>query len=290
MKHTHSPERKLNRNKLFSLERLSTKDLFFVLYDAMAVMAAYFFALWFRFDCQFSEITEIYLTAWWKFAPAYALISVAVLRFFHLYQSIWKYASYIEVKQILRASVILSVIHSVLITLVFYRMPISYYVIGAMIQVVLITAVRFGYRFVSLEWSKNEKLSRTAVASRVMLIGAGQAGQMILRDVNRPDGSGNRKVCCIIDDNSNKWGRYIDGVPVVGGRQHIASQVKKYQIEQIFLAIPSASNESKREFVCNCNPHQDSLDNQAFNKIGANSVTYSNTNGGFVIIIVQLWK
>jgi hypothetical protein len=57
-----------------------------------------------------------------------------------------------------------------------------------------------------------------------------------------------------------------------------------------FSFFASGSNESKREFVCNSNPHQDSLDNQAFNKMGTNSVTYSNTNGGFVIIIVQLWK
>jgi hypothetical protein len=100
-----------------------------------------------------------------------------------MYQSIWKYASYTEVKQIMYASGILAILHTVLITLLFCRMPISYYVVGIAIQFMLLTAVRFAYRFVTLEWNKNVKLSQMARASKVMLIGAGQAGQMILRDL-----------------------------------------------------------------------------------------------------------
>ena len=85
-----------------------------------------------------------------------------------------------------------------------------------------------------------------------MLIGAGNAGQMILRDVNRVDHNNNMKICCIIDDNSNKWGRYIDGVPVVGGRDQIMASVSKYSIEHILLAIPSASALQKKEILDIC--------------------------------------
>ena len=253
MKHKKSPERESNkkRNKLRYLERLSAKDLFFVLYDALAVMAAYFFALWFRFDCQFSEIAEIYLDAWWKFAPAYAVLSITVLRCFHLYQSIWKYASYVEVKRILQASAILSVLHAVLITLLLQRMPMSYYVIGAVNQVVLITLARFGYRFVSMEWSKNERLSRMAMASRVMLIGAGQAGQMILRDLQSSPNIRDH-VCCIIDDDRQKQGRYLYGVPIVGGRDEILLNVQKYRIEKIYLAMPGATADVRRDILDLC--------------------------------------
>ena len=239
------------KSRLRSLERLQLKDLFFVLYDAAAVMAAYFFALWFRFDCQFSEIPAIYLNAWWKFAPLYALLSIAVLWAFHLYQSIWRYASYIEIRQILNASGILALAHVILITLLFYRMPISYYVIGAVIQVVLITAVRFGYRFVSLEWNKSAMLSQRVMASRVMLIGAGHAGQMILRDLqNSPHIR--EYVCCIIDDDRQKQGRYLYGVPIVGGRDEILLNAEKYRIEKIYLAMPGATADERRDILDLC--------------------------------------
>ena len=89
------------------------------------------------------------------------------------------------------------------------------------------------------------------MASRVMLIGAGAAGQLILRDLHNAPES-NECVCCIIDDNSNKWGRYIDDVPIVGGRDDILLNVEKYRIEKIFLAIPSASAEQIRDILNIC--------------------------------------
>ena len=251
---TNNPfERELNRekNKRLLPEEIRTKDLLFMLYDALAVSAAYFFALWFRFDCRFSEIPERYLFTWLKFAPIYALISIAVLWCFRLYHRIWKYASYTEARQILCASVILAAVHTVLITLLFGRMPISYYAIGAVIQGVMITVVRFAYRLVSQEWSKNARVSQAAVASRVMMIGAGQAGQMILRDLQNSPNI-NEWVCCIIDDDKEKQGRYLYGVPIVGGREDILLNVEKYKIEKIYLTMPSAPLEVRRDILGLC--------------------------------------
>ena len=165
---------------LLSFERLHMKDLLFMLYDMTAVTVAYFFALWFRFDCNFSEIPEFYLMSWLKFVPIYAVISIAVFWIFHLYQSIWKYASLSEVKRIMGASSILAILHTVLITWMFGRMPISYYIIGVAIQFMLIISVRFAYRFVSMERSKNSKLSQIVTSNKVMLIGAGDAEPFVL--------------------------------------------------------------------------------------------------------------
>lgn len=81
-----------------------------------------------------------------------------------------------------------------------------------------------------------------------MLIGAGSAGQIILRDLHGAN-EVNERVCCIIDDNRNKWGRFIDGVPIVGGRDDILLNVEKYRIEKIFLAIPSATAVQRRMTV-----------------------------------------
>ena len=95
------PELNKRKNALISFERLHMKDLLFILYDMAAVITAYFLALWFRFDCRFSEIPELYLTAWLKFAPIYAVICIVLFWGFHLYQSLWKYASIAEMKRVI---------------------------------------------------------------------------------------------------------------------------------------------------------------------------------------------
>lgn len=235
----------------FPFGQFGFRDLFLLLYDLAAVTVAFFLALWFRFDCHFTEIPENYLMSWLKFSPIYALISVFVFWGLRLYQSIWKFASYVELKRIICASGILAVVHTVLITVLFYRMPISYYIIGVTIQFLLITLVRFTYRFISLERSKNIKLSRAMLASNVMLIGAGSAGQMILDDFQK---SKNLKenICCIIDDDKKKQGRYIGGIPIVGGREDILLNVEKYGIEKIYLAMPGATAEQRRDILNIC--------------------------------------
>ena len=234
-----------------AFRRLGLRDLFLMLYDVAAVTVAFFLALWFRFDCRFTEIPDYYLDAWLKFSPVYAFISILVLGLFHLYQSIWKYASFVELKRIICACGVLTITHTVMITLFFYRMPISYYIIGATIQFILLTLVRFTYRFVSLERSKNIKLAQAETVSNIMLIGAGSAGKMILNDLQK---SKNVKECvrCIIDDDKKKQGRYIDGVPIVGGREDILLNVEKYKIEKIYLTMPGATAEQRRDILNIC--------------------------------------
>lgn len=195
-------------------------------------------------------IPNHYLMAWFRFLPIYLPVSIAVFWFTHLYQSIWQFASFDELKRVTLANAILGVFHTVFITVLFQRMPISYYVIGLAIQFMLVLCIRFAYRFVLLERSRRDKQQKVA-ANRVMLIGAGAAGQMILRDLHSSQDSKDI-VCCIIDDNTNKWGRYIDGVPVVGGREGILLNVQKYNIEKIYLAIPSASATQSRDILNIC--------------------------------------
>ena len=244
----------------FSTPRLKTTKAFerwhmvavcLILYDVIAVIGAYFIALWLRFDCHFTEIPYGYLMAWLKFSPIYAAVSVFAFWKLHLYQSIWKFASFTELENVAISSLILGVFHAIGVTVLFERMPITYYVIGIAIQFLLILLVRFAYRFVLLERRKRTRALQKTMASRVMLIGAGSAGQMILRDLHGAK-EVNERVCCIIDDNSNKWGRFIDGVQIVGGRDDILLNVEKYRIEKIFLAIPSATAEQRRDILDIC--------------------------------------
>lgn len=219
-----------------------------VIYDIIAVSIAYFMALWFRFDCAFSAIPDKYFDAFTRFVPIYAIACVAVFWRLRLYNSIWRFASFSELTRTMLASVITSALHIVGITLLFRRMPISYYIIGMGIQFMLVLGIRFSYRFILLERSRR---GRNGDGKRVMLVGAGNAGQSILRDIMRMREE-RMKICCIIDDNANKWGRYVEGIPVVGGREDILLNAQKYRIDKICIAIPSASPEDKRDILNIC--------------------------------------
>lgn len=224
-------------------------NLFLTIFDAVAVNAAFFLALWFRFECRFSMIPESYLSSFLKFAPIYTVFALLVFWRYRLYQSIWRFASYSEMLNLIIATVITFVGQTVGITAFFRRMPITYYVFGIVIQFILVAGVRFSYRFVLLLQSSNK--SNDAPVSRVMLIGAGAAGQTILRDARKSQFVHDR-IYCIIDDNPNKWNRYIDGIPIVGGRNEILLNVEKYHIDKIFVAIPSAPLEDRREILNIC--------------------------------------
>ncbi len=239
------------RSNYFAIEHWHIIGFCLMIYDLVAMSGAYFFALWIRFDCRYTEIPRDYLMACVRFMPIYLVIGVVVFWFLHLYQSVWRFVSFNELKRVTFASVITTIVHTVGITVLFQRMPISYYFIGAGLQFALVLFVRFAYRFVLLEKSKRNRAVKSAMASRVMLIGAGAAGQMILRDLHGAK-EVNDRVCCIIDDNQNRWGRYIDGVPIVGGRDSILLNVEKYKIEKIFLAIPSATAEQRRDILDIC--------------------------------------
>ena len=240
----------LGMQKKGKLEHWQIIAIYLAVYDAIAVNAAYFLALWIRFDFRYSEIPEVYLSSYLKFAPWYTIFSVVIFWLLRLYKSIWRFASYSEFVRVVSATAITGVFHTAVITLAVRRMPISYYMFGILIQFLFTAGIRFSYRFVLMERGRKEKEEESSYY-RIMLIGAGAAGQTILREMSRAREI-KGKICCIIDDNSNKWGRYVDGVPVVGGRDDIMVSAKKYKINQIFFAIPSASAEDKRDILNIC--------------------------------------
>ena len=225
-------------------------------WDVLAVNFAYFFALWIRYDCAYSRISPSYLSVFSYFAPFYTVFCLLVFWRCHLYRSIWRFASYDELLKIIQVTVITTVFHiaATLFICAFRisarRMPISYYVIGAVTQFFLVAGIRFAYRFMIL--LRKDSLRTGDAICRVMLIGAGEAGRLILRDVNHTTESRDR-VVCIIDDNQNKWNRSVDGVPVVGGRDEILHAVKKYQISKIYFAIPTATVQERRDILQICN-------------------------------------
>lgn len=235
--------------KTIKIQHWKVIALYLMIYDIFAVNFSYFLGLWLRFDLRYSNIPENYLHAFLRFAPVYTIAVLVIFYFLHLYNSLWRFASFNELNRILAATVITTVIQVLGITVIFERMPISYYIVGAAGQFGLTTAVRFAYRYISMERTRREQSVRTKY--NVMVIGAGAAGQTILREL-RNSTEVSAKACCVIDDNPNKWDRYMDGVPIVGGRDSIMEAVEKYKIDQILFAIPTASVQEKRDILNIC--------------------------------------
>ena len=239
------------QKKKFHLEHWQMITIYLMIYDLLAACGAYFLGLWIRFDCRYTTIPAEYMNAFLSFIPQYAIFCVVIFWMFRLYHSIWRFASYNELARVIVASAFVAIVHAIVITLCIKRMPISYYIFGAIIQFVLTLVIRFSYRFVLLERKAREQMREETNVSRVMLIGAGSAGQMILRDLHHAK-KVKARIKCIIDDNPNKWGRFVDDVPVVGGRDTIVQNVEKYKIDKIYIAMPSTSVQIKKEIIEIC--------------------------------------
>ena len=240
---------KTGKRMLRRIEHWKIIAILMMIYDMFAVNATYFLALWFRFDCAYSQISSLYLDTFLRFIPVSTAICLLVFMGMRLYNSIWRFAG---INELLRGMVAVAanmVLHVLLMSLIFGRMPVSYYVIGFVLHMIATLGIRFSYRFVLAE---RARLKNSGKHKRIMLVGAGEAGQMILHSIQQRHRDTGMRVCCIIDDNSNKWGRYISGVPVVGGRESILTEAKRRRIDWIFVAIPSASDEQRREILNIC--------------------------------------
>ena len=202
-------------------------NLLLTAWDILAVALSWFVALWIRFDMHYTQIPMPYLKAYAYFIGPYAVLAVVIFQLCRMYRSIWRFASYSELKNIISSDLI-----------------------GPVAQFGLTAAIRFSYRFrILLRGKKDVAVTHIHPA---MIIGAGESGRTILRDLNHAKETED-KVVCIIDDNPNKWNRQIDGVPVVGGRDEILSAVKKYGVEKIYFAIAKISAESRRDLLQICN-------------------------------------
>ena len=241
-------EDKIMRKK--RIEHWQVVSLYLVLFDVIAVNVSYFAGLLLRFDLHFSQIPEMYLTPFLSFAPIYTVAVLIVFEVLHLYNSLWRFASFSELNRLAVGTIITTVFQIVGITVLFQRMPISYYMIGPILQFILTVGIRFSYRYINMERARRELAARKT--KNAMVIGAGAAGQAIVKELKNSDETG-AKPCCIIDDNPNKWGRFLDGVPIEGGRDEIKAMVEKHHIDQILFAIPSCTIQERREILNICN-------------------------------------
>ena len=181
------------------------------------------------------------------------LITLVVYYVFKLYKSMWRYASIIEVRRLLLAVYCSDFLRMLLYVFVLkVELPRSWYFLEPCMLLILSSTLRFLYRGMRSMKNDNSFFEQDKHLINVMIIGAGEAGNMLLREIKRSSHLPMR-VVCFIDDDPLKQGYYMNDVPIVGNRNSIGEMVKKYEVDEIYIALPSASINERRELMNICN-------------------------------------
>ena len=219
--------------------------------DMCIIAISFFFALMIRFEFSYSHIPLSFLEGYLHIVPLFMVISLVVFYIFRLYHSIWRFASINEFMHIIGAFLVLTVVSVIIHEVYEIKMPYAFWIIGLMLSFALCTACRFAYRFIRTGQKMLEQRGSANGDERVMIIGAGNAGRMLIRELIMSSHL-HTKACCIIDDNPAKLGRFIDGVPIVGNRNDIPEMVEKYDITKIVYAVPSTSGKDRKDILNIC--------------------------------------
>ena len=220
-----------------------------VFMDILVIAITGFLALYIRFDFEFRHMDMEFMARELKMLPIHILVTLIVFVFFKLYRSVWRFASATEFLNIVGAVTTSVVLEFAYMTALKLTMPISYYLLKYILMLAAVTMIRFTYRFLRFvqEFRTGEKKDR----KRVMIIGGGEAGAMILKELQNSRYL-NQQVCCIIDDNEGKHGKYIRGIQIVGGRDEIVPAAREYKIDEIIVAMPSVAKGETREILNIC--------------------------------------
>ena len=222
-----------------------------IIYDIGSVLAASFLAIAMRYEFELEMIPDYFINTIIRFLPFNIVLTILIFSFFKLYNSLWAFAGENELQNVIVACFLASAVNGVglyIVRIEARAVPNSYYFMYAFILITLIFASRFSYRFLR---SRKHKQQNKNNAIRVMIIGAGDAGNSIIKEIVSSNFS-TMTVAAIIDDDKSKWGSFIQGIRVAGGREKILECVDLYSIDEIFVAIPSASRQTIREILEIC--------------------------------------
>ena len=222
-----------------------------VVYDIVSIIASAYLALLIRYEFSFNSVPDHFRNPIEHFLPINILITIVLFYVFRLYNSLWAYAGETELQSIVISSVLSGLVN--LFGLQFFKegtlaVPKSYYFLYVFLLIAFVFVSRFSYRFLrNLKHKSNNRNNDIAV----MVIGAGEAANVIIKEIINSTFS-TMKIRCIIDDDQGKWGKYIQGVRVVGGRDKIIECADTYEIDQIIVAVPSISRRELRGILEIC--------------------------------------
>ena len=229
--------------------QLLVRRFFLFLTDTFLLNACVYLSLIMRFDVGIVSIEPQYISNYVENMLPYTIMSLLIFWLFRLYHSLWQYASIAEVYRIAEACIIVEVVHFLSNKIAGNMLPRSCYFNAAIYLIIAICASRFMYRMIRTVLNKYRNIK---TSNNVMIIGAGEATNVIMREIQNSSYLANSNIACIIDDDRRKVGKYIRGVKVIGTRNKIKEAAKLYDIDEIIFAIPSASNEVKRDILNIC--------------------------------------
>ena len=235
--------------------QLIIRRFFLIITDIILINGSVILSLVMRFNVDFSAIEPQYIDSFKDTWIPFTIITLIIFWCFRMYHSLWQYASIAELYKIVEACIVAEGVHICLTAVTGEMLPRACYFMTGVFLVVAMCASRFMYRMLR---TVIQEYRHTSEQVKIMIIGAGEAANVLMREIANSRYLDNSKVVCIIDDDAKKVGKYIRGVKIVGNRNQIKEYARYYDIDEIIFAIPSASQDTKREIlnICketNCN-------------------------------------
>lgn len=234
--------------KILEENQLLLKKLLLVIYDVFAVVLSSMMALILRFEGNYSAIPQEYLDQSLQYSFIVIVVTIVIFYLLRLYGSLWSYAGATELMNIVAGSVLSAGVQMAVMVLLDMKMPRSYYVFYGGCLCILVALGRYSY------WAVKTLIRRqkdAASCTNVLVVGAGEAGNMLVREI-RNSRHIKKRVACIVDDSKIKQGNYLHGVKIMGGREEIPGLVKKYGVDEIMIALPSAPAKEIKQILDIC--------------------------------------
>lgn len=228
-----------------------SRILILLILDMLSVVLASYGSLYWRFEFSFDILFIQYAESATVLLPFDLIVTAVVFWLLKLYKSVWRYASTNELINITAACIICFFMQIILVAFMPFQMPRSYYPMYAFLLMIMVCATRFSYRIIRMFNSKRRSISKDPEKKNTMVIGAGAAGNAIIKEIESSSYV-NLKVLCVIDDDPGCHKKLLRGIPIVGDRTYIQDAVEAYQIEEIIIAIPSAPKSRIREVLEIC--------------------------------------
>ncbi len=230
--------------------QMNIRKLILLIYDILCILIAGYGALLLRFN---GAIEKQYLANMNTMIVPVTIITLAIFFGFHLYHSLWRFASITELKNIVIATVISSIVNVLACELTGFNLPRSCYVIYFLILVIAVGGGRFVYRFLRFYRTYHHfgNVKEKRPLQRVMIIGAGSAGEKVYKEIMNSNHI-YKEVVCFIDDDKEKWDCSIHGTIIYGGRDKIIEAVEKYDVEEILVAMPSVDKKDLADVLNIC--------------------------------------
>lgn len=234
--------------KLIADKQLFLRRFCLILLDILSVLGAAILSLLMRFNLEIGSIQAPYLERAWTYAPIAVISTLIIFNIFRLYSSLWVFAGTNELESIVAGSCLSTVAYYVGTQILSLQQPRSVYFLYLLCLTFFVGLTRFGYRAIRRQINHYRNKDK---GTNVLIVGAGEAGNMTIREINSSS-STDKHVRCVLDDDTTKIGNYIQGVKIVGGTDDIAGAVAKYSIDEIIIAMPSASKAVISGIVDNC--------------------------------------